>query len=93
MQSIVPQTSSSSHGRHCGARWRCSRGKRGCSVECDGGSFEITRDDGTVLDLRTRYLMVGETEDCGGAVDLAEENDRWVTYRLMRAADAACADM
>ncbi len=68
-------------------------GKRGCSVECDGGSFDITRDDGKVLDLRTRYLMVGETDECGGAVDLAEENYRWVTYRLMRAADVACADM
>lgn len=68
-------------------------GKRGCSVECDGGSFDIKREDGNVLDLRTRYLMVGETEECGGAVDLAEENYRWVTYRLKRMADAACADM
>ena len=29
-----------------------------CSVECDGGSMEITRDDGKILEFRTNYLLV-----------------------------------
>ena len=68
-------------------------GTRGCSVECDGGSFDITKDDGKILQFRTQYLMVGETEECGGAVDLAEKRNQPVSYRLTRADDAACADM
>ncbi|SMY08579.1 hypothetical protein [Flavimaricola marinus] len=62
----------------------------GCSVECDGGWFEVTRNDGNILELRTDYLLVGDTEGCGGAVDLSEGPGRTTTYRLMRVANAIC---
>ena len=62
----------------------------GCSVECDGGWFEVTRNDGQVLEFVTDYLLVGDTEGCGGAVDLAEVPGQAVTYRLMRVANAVC---
>ncbi|MDU8929993.1 hypothetical protein RXV86_21620 [Alisedimentitalea sp. MJ-SS2] len=61
-----------------------------CSVDCDGGWFQIIRDDGEVLELRTRYVMVGDTETCGGAIDLAERPQQFVTYRLNRVDDAVC---
>jgi len=61
-----------------------------CSVECDGGSMEITRDDDKMLEFRTNYLLVGETDECGGAVDLAEIVGQRVTYRLTRVADSQC---
>ena len=67
-----------------------SEGAPGCAVECDGGSFRITRDDGEVMDIRTDYLMVGDTEGCGGAIDLAEKPDQAVTYRLYRVGDDTC---
>lgn len=67
-----------------------SNGEIGCSVDCDGGSFIVTGDDGNFLTLRTDYLMVGETESCGGAVDLAETQGKPVSYRLNRVEDAAC---
>jgi hypothetical protein len=61
-----------------------------CGVECDGGTFRVERDDGEVLQFVTDYLMVGETEDCGGVVDLAELPGRAVSYRLTRAPAATC---
>ena len=61
-----------------------------CSVECDGGSLQITRDDGKLLEFKTRYLIVGETEGCAGAIDLAEVQDEWVTYRLHRVENSQC---
>ena len=66
-------------------------GRRGCSVECDGGSFTITRDDGKRLAFRTDYLMVGDTEGCGGAMDIAEKDGQAVSYRLQRVSEARCA--
>ncbi len=64
-----------------------------CSVECDGGSMDIIRQDAGGLTFRTRYLMVGDTGGCGGAVDLAEVPGQDVAYRLDRVADSACAGM
>ncbi len=61
-----------------------------CAVECDGGHLEITRYDGKVLEFRTSYLMVGDTGECGGAVDLAEKPGVPVVYRLYRAKDWEC---
>jgi len=61
-----------------------------CSVECDGGSMEITRVDGKILEFRTDYLLVGEIDECGGAVDLAEVVGQRVIYRLNRVADSQC---
>ncbi|MCK4713676.1 MAG: hypothetical protein KAT26_12440 [Marinosulfonomonas sp.] len=62
-----------------------------CGVECDGGRMEIIRDDGKILEFRTKYLMVGETEECGGAIDLAETENVLVVYRLQRVADSQCS--
>jgi len=67
--------------------------KTGCSVECDGGHFTITRDTGKVLTFRTDYLMVGDTDECGGAVDLAEIPGQAVSSRLDRASTAVCDGM
>ena len=62
----------------------------GCSVECDGGWFTVTRSTPESLTIETEYLMVGDTEGCGGAVDLAEKPGRPVKYRLDRADPARC---
>lgn len=62
-----------------------------CGVECDGGVMEITRDDGKILEFRTKYLLVGETDECGGPVDLVETQGVSVTYRLQRVADSQCS--
>ena len=64
-----------------------------CAVECDGGSMRITRDSGKILQFSTSNLWVGETEGCGGAVDLAEIKGQTVSYRLNRADDALCSDV
>ena len=61
-----------------------------CAVECDGGSFEVRRQDAGGMVFETRYLMVGETDACGGAVDLAEQPGQAVSYRLDRVEDAIC---
>lgn len=62
-----------------------------CSVECDGGSMEIMRADGKTLLFRTDYLLVGDSKECGGPVDLAEKINTQVTYKLTRVADSQCA--
>ncbi|MEO1140385.1 MAG: hypothetical protein AAFW87_13115 [Pseudomonadota bacterium] len=64
-----------------------------CGVECDGGTFAVTRQDAGGLTLRTEYLMIGDTEGCGGAVDLAEVPGQMVTYRLSRVDAARCEGM
>ncbi len=68
-------------------------GTPGCAVECDGGSFRITRQDKSGLTFQTDYLMVGETNDCGGVIDLAEIPGRAVKYRLNRVAPQVCDGM
>jgi len=62
-----------------------------CSVECDGGSMEIMRSDAKTLLFRTDYLLVGDSEQCGGPVDLAEKMNQSVTYKLTRVSDSQCA--
>ena len=61
-----------------------------CAVECDGGSFTVTAQGPDGLSFSTDYLLVGEGEGCGGAVDLAERPGRAVTYRLDRVAWSVC---
>lgn len=61
-----------------------------CSVECDGGSMNITRADKKTLLFSTNYLLVGDESQCGGPVDLAEKPDQKVTYKLNRVADSQC---
>ncbi len=64
-----------------------------CVVECDGGSLQVTKQTNSTMTFRTKYLLVGEVADCGGAVDLAEIPGRWVSYKLNRVSDAACNGM
>lgn len=68
-----------------GERWMCG-------VDCDGGTFEITRSGGDTLIIRTRYLTVGDTEECGGAIDIAEHPGQPVSYRLTRADPTQCRE-
>ncbi len=68
-------------------------GAPGCAVECDGGSFRVRKQDAGGITFRTDYLMVGDTEGCGGAADLAERVGQAVDYRLNRVEDMACAGM
>lgn len=70
-----------------------SQGRPFCGVECDGGWFTVTRQDAAGLTLRTEHLMIGNTEGCGGAVDLAEVPGQAVSYRLNRVGDADCEGM
>ncbi|MCU0906929.1 MAG: hypothetical protein MUF73_05645 [Rhodobacteraceae bacterium] len=69
---------------------RADGGRPTCVVECDGGSFEVVAQAGGQIDIRTRYLLLGIDDECGGPVDLAELPDTPVTYRLFRAPDSAC---
>ena len=61
-----------------------------CGVECDGGRMEITRQDSKGLTFRTRYLLVGPTDQCGGAIDLAEVPGQAVSYRLNAVPETMC---
>ncbi|MEP3278623.1 MAG: hypothetical protein ABJN26_18505 [Stappiaceae bacterium] len=70
-----------------------SGGAPTCGVECDGGQMRLVKQDGAGLTFETDYLMVGETEQCGGAVDLAEHPGQSVRYRLNRAGPNICSDM
>lgn len=68
-------------------------GAPNCMVECDGGSMQVTRQDSKGMVFRTRYMMVGTTGECGGAMDMAEIPGQWVSYRLYRVADGDCDGM
>ncbi|MBV7378294.1 hypothetical protein [Maritimibacter dapengensis] len=61
-----------------------------CAVDCDGGSFEVVRDTFESIDIRTVYLMVGDTEGCGGAVDISEGPGKPTTYRLFKSPPEGC---
>ncbi len=65
-------------------------GRKGCTVECDGGNFFVTRDTGDAITIETSYLTVGYTDSCGGAVDLAEKPGQPVKYKLYRADARQC---
>ncbi len=69
-----------------------SRGDR-CQVECDGGSLDVTKQTNDYMVFRTRYLMVGDAQSCGGYVDLAEHPGQWVSYKLNRVSASACSGM
>lgn len=62
----------------------------GCSVDCDGGWFTVTRDSGDVLTFSTEGLVVGDAEGCGGAESIAEVIGQPVKYRLDRVEDVYC---
>lgn len=61
-----------------------------CGVECDGGLLTVTRQDAKVLEFQTDYLTMGDSEQCGGTVDLAEIPGQSVTYRLFKTDLARC---
>ncbi|MCP3971522.1 MAG: hypothetical protein GY717_14635 [Rhodobacteraceae bacterium] len=61
-----------------------------CGVECDGGGFVMTRYTGKSLTFETRNLWIGDTDECGGAIDLAEIPGRAVKYRLDRVSASIC---
>ncbi|WP_294220947.1 hypothetical protein [uncultured Shimia sp.] len=65
-------------------------GRKGCAVECDGGNFYVARDTGEAMTIETDNLWVGETDSCGGAVDLAEVPGKPVKYKLNRVAAHQC---
>ena len=65
-------------------------GVPGCGVECDGGYFTVERDQADGMTIETRYLLVGDTDECGGAVDLAEVEGQAVRYRLNRVDSGQC---
>ena len=61
-----------------------------CMVDCDAGSFDVVRQDGGVLEIRTYGVEMGEWEGCSGYSNLSEGTGEAVTYRLFRTDDAAC---
>jgi hypothetical protein len=71
----------------------CLDGAR-CFVDCDGGGFAVTRQQGDSIDITTDWMRVARF-GCGGDEadawsDLAEIPGQSTTYRLYRAPDAAC---
>lgn len=70
-----------------------SSGEGWCSVECDGGGFTVTKQDNSGITFRTDYLMVGDTEGCGGTIDMAEIPGKPVLYRLNRTSEAVCGGL
>ena len=64
-----------------------------CQVECDGGRMEVTKQDAQGMVFRTRYMVVGNTGECGGVMDMAEVPGQWVSYRLYRADASDCSGM
>lgn len=65
----------------------------GCAVECDGGSFTVRRQDKQGIVVSTDYLTVGQTESCGGLVDLAEVPGEAVSYLLNAAPMSVCSGL
>ena len=65
-------------------------GRAMCGVDCDGGNFRVTKQSGSSLTFQTDYLMVGDTGECGGAIDLAEVPGKPVKYRLDVVSESAC---
>lgn len=72
-------------GTESGAAW--------CQVECDGGGMEVTRQDANGMVFRTRYMVVGNTSECGGVMDMAEVPGAFTSYRLYRVDDSNCSGM
>ncbi|MCP4818056.1 MAG: hypothetical protein GY883_02630 [Shimia sp.] len=61
-----------------------------CGVECDGGYFTVVKDSADSMTIETSYLMVGDVDSCGGAVDLAEVQGQAVRYKLNRVESGMC---
>lgn len=61
-----------------------------CAVECDGGVIEVTKVTTDSLTFRTEYLTIGDNEECGGTMELAEEVGKPTLYRLDKVDAAIC---
>jgi len=68
-------------------------GEARCAVECDGGGFDVIRQDASGMTFRTDYMLVGTGGACGGVMDMAERPNEGVSYRLPRVDEAVCADL
>lgn len=62
-----------------------------CGIDCDGGWAKMVV-KGETLTMTTDRMWVGESEECGGPMDLAEKPDTPVTYRLDKAPLGVCQD-
>jgi len=65
-----------------------------CRVDCDGGGFAVTRQQGDSIDISTGWMRVARygcgSDEADAWSDLAEVPGQSTTYRLYRAPDAAC---
>lgn len=61
-----------------------------CAIECDAGSMEVVKVTPNSLTFRTNYLTVGEADECGGSIDIAERPGQPVSYKLMKADPKHC---
>ena len=61
-----------------------------CAVECDGGVMEIAKFSSDGLTFRTTYLTIGDADECGGSMELAEEVGKPTLYRLNKTDIAIC---
>ncbi len=68
----------------------CAPGSQHCGSECWGG-FEVIAETAQSVTIRTDGLWVGRGQDCGGYDDITEVEGQPVSFKLFRAADAACA--
>lgn len=72
----------------------CNR-PTGCGIEADGGTFEITRFQGDLLEIRTSHLRVGQSGGIDGEgvySSLGETYNEYTTYRLHAAQPEACSE-
>ena len=65
-------------------------GRFGCSVECDGGWFTVSRQTSDSITIATDGLWVGDVEGCGGAETIEEIAGQTVKYKLLASDIAAC---
>ena len=70
----------------------CSDETRGfsCFVECDGGSFTVTRMTADSITIETSGLWVGNVDGCGGMEDIAEVPGQKMKYLLRVSDPLAC---
>lgn len=81
-------------GRHFDQSASCHHGDNGfaCSVDCDGGSFTVTREEGDILEITTYHFSMGAADGCGGVTNLAEAltYGEPTIYRLYRSSADDC---
>lgn len=63
-----------------------------CHSLMNSGGIYLQKFDDAALLFKTKKFILGEGESFVGAMDLAEQPDKWVTYKLFRVNDAECVD-